>query len=194
MDLQTIADIPFRSPLAEKEQLDATHPVALSDLSGRAVIEIRGDEAARVLRGVYDDDIPHAFGGVTVTADGALVRITDERFVLVGGHPDGGDAMDRIADAADGTHITVTDRTHGQGHMLLRGPDAANVLSKVCGLDFAERSFPDRHAAYSTLAKVRALLLRLDEEDTPAYHILVDYSLAAYTWDVVSDAMREFHE
>jgi sarcosine oxidase gamma subunit len=35
------------------------------------------------------------------------------------------------------------------------------------------------------------LIVRLDEP-TPAYHLVVDRSLAAYVWAALTDAMQEF--
>ena len=61
--------------------------------------------------------------------------------------------------------VTVTSITHGRCGMLLVGSDAARVLRKVCGLDFSDKQFSDLHAAQTSLAKVRTLIIRADIRD-----------------------------
>ena len=173
MVLKTTSDIPFTSPLAGKTARGSQDEVALKDLSGQPVHHIR----ARALHGG-----PDAVGDVAEVDGGVLARVAHDAWILLG-EPESVTGESRI---------TITDVTHGRGHMLLTGARAADVLPKVCGLDFSDEAFPDRYAAHGSLAKVRALLLRLDEGATPAYHILVASSFAAYVWDVVDDAMGEF--
>jgi sarcosine oxidase, subunit gamma len=88
--------------------------------------------------------------------------------------------------------VTLTDITHGRAGIALVGTQARDVLAKVCGLDFSDRTFLDKHAAQTSLAKVRALIIRDDEDSLPIYKLFVDRSLASYVWDVVYDAAQEF--
>ena len=48
----------------------------------------------------------------------------------------------------------------------------------------------DISTAQNSLAKVRTLIIRADVDETPAYGLFVDRSLAQYVWGVVYDAGR----
>ncbi len=197
MILKSTSKLPFTSPLARivgpltAGALDADHSVGLTDLSGQILLHVQGFDATRVLQEMYND-VPETVGAVALTGDGALAHTTTDEFVLLAHTSESGDAVYRIHAVSKDALMTVTNITHGCGHMLLVGIHAADVLSKICGLDFADIAFPNLHATYSSLAKVRALVMRLDKADASAYHIIVDYSLAAYIWDVIFDAMGEF--
>ena len=94
--------------------------------------------------------------------------------------------------SSEGDVLTVTDLTHAYGHLLLIGDFAADVLAKVCGLNFSDEAFPNQHIKQSSLAKVRASIIRHDQNDVSAYHLLVGYPVTAYVWDVLFDAAQEF--
>lgn len=195
MPLSTFSSIPPVSPL-EKVAQPTVAPIsmaqiALTDASHQGVIDIRGQAAEQVLRTLYDD-VPDATGKVTLIRDGALARLRPDQFALLLEQYENRDALKRLEEAVDEIGVTVTDVTHGRAIMLLSGAKAAAALPKVCGLDFHNSAFPDLHAAQTSLAKVRTLILRLDEDSVPAYHLVVERSLGAYVWGVVYDAIREY--
>ncbi len=152
-----ISGILYTSPLAMKT------PIAhLADQSGTRLRHMRG----------Y---LPAAAVGSVTEQDGALVaRVRPDLAIVIGGEQQ-----------VDGEGLTVSDVTHGHGHMVLTAQNAQAVLSKICGLNFSDHAFPTMHAAYSSVAKVRTLIVRTDD----AYHLLVGASYAAYLWDVVADAL-----
>lgn len=190
MATPTAADLPIQSPLSESSTGIAGR-VLLEDLSGqRTLLDLRGD-ANPALRRVFGA-VPAAPGGVLVDQDRAVVCLRPDHLIAM---TDRGDSAALIADLRGGEAdppITITDITHGRGVMCLGGPRAADVLPKLCGLDFRDRIFPDLHAAQTSYAKVKTLLIRRDMDGHPAYLIVVDRSHAQYAWDVTADAMGEF--
>jgi len=98
----------------------------------------------------------------------------------------------RIAASPHSGLLTVTDVTHAHGLLQLVGPHAPDVLPKLCGLDSDDAMFPDRHVSQTSLAKIAALILRLDVSGGRAYWVMVERSLAAYVWETVWAAMQEF--
>jgi heterotetrameric sarcosine oxidase gamma subunit len=201
MALTTTAhDIPFRSPLAGMLDNYATGSaeqartrVGLADASGRGLLRVRGREADSALRPIWNN-APAAVGDVARVEEGALARLRADEFLFMGLNPSAeiGPLEARIAAAPHSGVLTVTDVTHGFGLLRLVGRRAPDVLPKLCGLDFADAAFPDCHAAQTSLAKITALIARLDESSSPAYWVMVERSLAAYVWDTVWAAMREF--
>jgi heterotetrameric sarcosine oxidase gamma subunit len=190
MATPTTADLPIQSPLSESSTGIAGR-VLLEDLSGRrALLDLRGD-ANPALRRVFGA-VPDAPGGVLVDQHRAVARLRPDHLIAA---TEPGDAAALVGDLRGGgpDHpITITDITHGRGVLRLGGAYAAGVLPKLCGLDFRSRAFPDRHAAQTSYAKVKALIIRQDADEGPAYLIIVDRSHAQYVWDVTLDAMGEF--
>ena len=189
MTLQTTADLPFTSPLAHtlREQTalspaQAYDTVGLADLSGQMLWHVRGANVEAAL-----SDVPPSVGDVTMSDDGLLARLRGDTALVIGAG-----AADLSSTIDENSLLTVTDITHGRGHLLLIGKRAPDVLPKVCGLDFDSRAFPNDHVAQSSLAKTRTTIIRHDRESVPAYHLIVGTSLAAYVWDIVFDAMSEF--
>lgn len=175
--------LPYRSPIAAPPVRSAN--ITLTDLSGQGLIDIRGRDPGGIFQSIR-------IGEVKQVENGILIRLTPEQFMLlVDGKTDS--AVARLkTESGEGARVTITDMTHGYGQMRLSGEYAQDVLPKICGLDFADAEFPNQHAAQSSLAKVRTLIVRLDEGNLPAYRLVVGSSLAAYVWDVVTDAMQEF--
>jgi sarcosine oxidase subunit gamma len=186
----TAADLPIQSPLGESSTGIASH-VLLEDLSGqRALLDLRGD-ANPALRRVFGT-VPAAPGGVLVDQDRTVACLRPDHLIAATGHGDSAALMADLRGGGPDHPITITDITHGRGVLRLGGPRAVDVLPKVCGLDFRASAFPDLHAAQTSYAKVKALIIRQDEDGQPAYLIVVDRSHAQYVWDVTADAMGEF--
>jgi len=74
----------------------------------------------------------------------------------------------------------------------LGGPRAADLLAKLCGVDLRPRSFANLAIAQTSLAKMSAIITRVDAGGTPEYHVLADTAAASYLWGCVLDAGHEF--
>jgi heterotetrameric sarcosine oxidase gamma subunit len=200
MASRAASEISFRSPLAgildsypigSLEQVRSR--VGLADAAGHGLVRIRGLSAESALRSVWDA-VPAATGEVTSVREGALARLRPDEFLFMALTPSAeiGALATRIAASPHSELLTVTDVTHGHGLLQLLGPRAPDVLPKLCGLDFDDAVLPDRHVAQTSLAKIAALILRLDVSSNRAYWIMVERSLAAYVWETVWAAMQEF--
>lgn len=191
MVLTTFADLPIASPLTaepsnlppEQQAHAARAGGGLGEIGDRALLHLRGSGIEEAL-GLGEMKI----GAVRAVDDGLLIRLRRDEFVLLTGA--GEAALAHLTQMIDAQPITLTDITYGRCGILLVGARAADVLPKVCGLDF--RQFPDRYAAQTSLAKVRTLIVRADIDGVPAYGLFVDRSLAAYVWEIVADAAQEF--
>jgi heterotetrameric sarcosine oxidase gamma subunit len=162
--------------------------VGLAAVNDRGLLNIRGRAAPALLQGHYGVDL-HGVGVVQPVPDGVLACLRPDGFVLL--TPTIHAAQAALEATAGAGLLTLTDLTHGRSFMLLAGRHATDVLAKVCALDFSDRQFPDCHAAQTVLAKVRALIIRVDAEGVPAYSLIVDRSLGPYVWGVVA-AAQEF--
>lgn len=186
--LTTFSDLPIASPLVgigAHPALPDADTLCLLELTRRGLLHIRGVEAEAALQ------VPGLnIGGVAVQPDGLLIRTRRDEFSLLTRTPQ--KSLAWLEHAVGARRVTLTDITHGRCALLVRGHAAPEMLTKVCALDFSNPHFPNMHAAQSSLAKVRTLIVRADVAQTPAYALVVDRSLAAYLWGVVFDAMHEF--
>jgi heterotetrameric sarcosine oxidase gamma subunit len=165
--------------------------VRLDDLTEHlALLHVQGSGALDVLAQAFGDG-PRLPGAVSDGGTALLAALrTDVAAVLV--PPSQAGSIARQMTALAGKQITLLDLSHGRALMALSGPHAAAVLARLCALDFGERAFPNRHAAQTSLAKVRALVVRAGDEATPRYLLAVDRSHGAYVWAALTDAMEEF--
>ncbi len=176
-------NLPYISPISTPAVQSSAG--SLTDVSGRGLIDIRGRDLGGIFQTIR-------IGEVKCIDKGILVRLTPEQYMLLDANVDV--AGKWLQMEAGATRATITDMTHAYGQLRLVGEGARDLLPKICGLDFADSAFPNQHSAQSSLAKVRTLIVRLDDENIRTYHLIVSVSLAAYVWDVVADAMQEFSE
>ena len=183
--------VPERFGDGAAEARAALEGVALGDETPRAKLLVQGDEAAGVVVASTGLAAPRGgeVSGGRVTACGLRPDL-----LLVAAGPGEGEsvlaALERSADAAPGL-VTVTDVTHGRFEYRIVGPRAPRLLSKVCGLDFDDSVFPDRRARQTSVARVKALVVRADAGDLPAYRVLGGRAPGAYVWDILMEAGAE---
>lgn len=164
----------------------------LVDETGRGLILIQGRAGGEVLAALGVEE-PAAVGAGQRAGDLAVYRLRPDQLLLL--TPPGGEAMAlaALSDAAGAADqpITVTDLTHGRAVLRLSGAAAAELLSRLCALDFHPAQFPDGAARQTSLAKTAQLIIRDDEGQTPAYYLIGARSLGAYLWGALLDAGRD---
>lgn len=86
----------------------------------------------------------------------------------------------------------AVDLTHVRSMFRLTGSDAADLMNRVCALDFGDAMFPNGAAARTLFAGVATEIVRDDEEGQPSYLLLPSSSFKTYLLDVIRDAGAEF--
>lgn len=76
---------------------------------------------------------------------------------------------------------------------LLAGPRSRDILSKLTSLNVSDPAFPNGASGQSSLAHVRAMLLRQDLPAVPAFLLLVTRDYGEFVWEAVLHAGHEFH-
>jgi heterotetrameric sarcosine oxidase gamma subunit len=87
--------------------------------------------------------------------------------------------------------ITVTEVTHANAELWLIGPHSAELLGRLCSLDFYASQFPNGAAKQSSVAKTTQLIIRQDRGGLPAYALIGPRSLASYLWQTVFEAGKD---
>lgn len=179
----------FQSPIAAPERAAAeSGRLRLADVSGAPVISMQGDVSAALQTHV--STLPANPGDVVAAGDGLLARLTPTELILFG--TTAGATLPAAGALGDPPNGYATDVTHGQAVLKLAGPDAAEALSKICGLDFYPTVFPSMQAKQTSAAKTKTLVVRCDEGEMPVYYLLVARPFGRYFWDILWDAGQEF--
>jgi heterotetrameric sarcosine oxidase gamma subunit len=174
----------------EAELRGAREAVVLADLSASTKILVEGERAAEVVQAALNVDATALPVGVGLDAGAfGAYRLRQDQ-VFVHGTPEQADLMAALQRSAGSGRpfTTVTDLTHGRAEVAVIGPQAAELLSRLCGLDFSEASFPNLNARQSSVAKTSQLILRHDRAGIPAYALIGDRSLGAYLWQTALQA------
>jgi 4-methylaminobutanoate oxidase (formaldehyde-forming) len=180
----------------EAETRASRDQVALGDNAPYGRITLDGEAAETILRRLWSTP-PLTIGqGVEVPGTEGqpplqIYRLRHDRFfvrVLQPGADEG--VFQRLAEAARQAArlVTITDYSHGWAELALIGPASGELLSRLCGLDFHPRAFPDRSARQTSLAKTAQLIVHSDLAGLPSYALIGGRSLAVYLWETMMEA------
>ena len=176
----------FESPVATATaptlRMSSENILVLTDESATPKVLVRGatDTAAALA-------LDAAFG--TSRSQGSLL-ICGQRpteWLIVGD-----DAVAYVAGLDQAGHVSVVDHTHARALFRLTGAASAQVLEKVCGLDWADSMTPDGAVVSASVAKVVCDIARNDFDGNRSYRIACDRSFGQYLFDVLLDAGAEF--
>jgi sarcosine oxidase subunit gamma len=109
-----------------------------------------------------------------------------DEWLVVSPAPD----MPPLATALAGHAASIVDVSDLRAVFQLAGPMSRDVLCKGCSVDLHPRAFATGAVALTALARVRVILHQLDQ--TPAYDVYVERSVAGYMRDWLCDAMGEY--
>lgn len=91
---------------------------------------------------------------------------------------------------ADGAYLVPRQDSHFW--FLVTGQEVASMFAKLCAVDLREKVFENHAIAQTSVARTNAIIIRDDQADVPAYHLLGDSASAGYMWDCFLDAMAEW--
>jgi heterotetrameric sarcosine oxidase gamma subunit len=96
------------------------------------------------------------------------------------------------ADAAGDEFVSTTDLTHGRALMRITGPDAADLLARLCGTDLEDDMAPDGAALRSAVAGVATDIIRddivHDGAGVPSYLLHCERSSGQYLFGALVSA------
>lgn len=177
----------------EEEAARARDGVAICDVSASGKLGLRG-EAVESLAMKLTGRTPPALGRAAwERVDGATVlacrRAADEMLWLTTAaeHAAVADVLTRTVDAAGCVH--VTDLTSAFAGVDLLGPALGTLLERVVAVDLA--ALPTLGLVQGELARVHAILLRLDRPALPVVRVLVPRESGDFVWHALGDAGRE---
>jgi heterotetrameric sarcosine oxidase gamma subunit len=92
------------------------------------------------------------------------------------------------ADSAPEEFVSVVDLTHGRALMRITGPDAADLLARLCGADLHDDMAPDGAALRSAVAGVATDIIRDDRAEVPSYLLHCERSSGQYLFGALVSA------
>ena len=169
--------------------------LGVADLSPLPRVGLRGP-GAREWLAAQGVDLPEEPNRARVQPDGSIAITRSWTEVLVLGRIRGADSLcARLeAGAADAQRARAypLPRFDGMFWFALTGASAVDCLAKLCGVDMRESAFPVGSVAQTSLARLNAVIVRIELGDTPVFHLLGDSASAEYAWASLLDAMQEF--
>ncbi len=187
------AAIPMR--YREDGEEDAAKELGIADLSTLPRLGFKGKAVLSQMntRGVILDFRPNR---TFRQKEGMLAAVLAMTEVLLLS-PLSGDApalakleTDWSIDKAEGAYPVPRQDSHFW--FMITGRQAASMFSKICAVDLRPKHFPDLAVAQTSIARSNAIVIRDDQGETPAFHLLGDSASAGYMWDCLLDAMAEW--
>ncbi len=178
----------------EQERAALLDTGGICDVSDTGKLMVQGTEALaglRTLLGVetLSPGSVHAWaehGGDSPVTVAALTP--DEALVICAPHEEAlvGDAVEKALNGC--AHVTGVTST--RAGVLVMGPRAQRVLSRIVEFDTDPRAFPDGACAQGRAAGTHVLLMRTDAFGIPVYDLCVTRDHAEHLWDALLAAGR----
>lgn len=87
-------------------------------------------------------------------------------------------------------YLLPRDQSHSW--FLLTGKHTIQMMSKICGVDLADKATPHHGVVQSSVARVNHIIIKDNIANTECIHLLSDSTFAEYMWFCLLDAMQEF--
>ncbi|MDQ4036975.1 MAG: sarcosine oxidase, partial [Actinomycetota bacterium] len=168
----------------------AAASVLITDVSGLAKFGIKAEPD-----GTVAEELGTEFGRTNAVADRSLVVGSGPGEWIVLAEPDvSADVLAMLESAASGSAglASVVDLTHGRALIRLTGLRCADLLAKVCGIDFSDDLTPNGSALRTSVAKLVTDVVRDDQDDVPSYLLHCERSSGKYLFEALVDAGAEF--
>ncbi len=136
-------------------------------------------------------DIP--FGRAAKDEHGTLViGSAPGEWLLLSAPGTAAEVVERLEEISDEEMVSIFDAIHGRALVRITGARAADLLSKVCAIDFSEAFTPNGAAFRSSVAKVVTDVVRDDQNGEISYLLYCERSSGQYLFGALLDAGGEF--
>lgn len=191
------------SPIQGAEHLETRNNVALFDLTGLSIIEVKGTGAAHFVNYLCSNQMDVAVGRVIYTTwltptggvkrDLAVARVAPDNFWMFVGEGTLPQDLAWVRQHAptDGS-VTVTDISNSYTALGLWGPNARKILQKVTQTDISNEAFPYFTAQWLEIGLTPVLALRISYAGELGWELHFPIDMALPVWDLLWEAGREF--
>lgn len=170
--------------------------LGLADLSPLPRTGFKGKEAIAWLR-TQDLEIGDTNNRAYSQPDSSLIARLGDTDALVLGNVFGTDdrckRLENTWQSTQPARCFQVPRRDASAWFLITGQRASQMFAKICGVDLRLAKFPNGSIAQSSIARMNAIAIRADIDETPAFHLLFDSASADYMWTCLKDAIAEFN-
>jgi len=171
--------VPLRTSAASLRIIDCT---------AVAKVLIRAEPTAEAVSAI---GVP--FGRTQRSEDGYLITGSGPGEWVLFGPPDTAPDLIRHAERLlPSAFVSVVDISHGRALVRLVGPNATQVLAKVCAIDFSDAVTANGSALRSMVAHIVTDIVRDDQGGVNSYLLHCDRSFGQFLFDALLDAGEEF--
>lgn len=192
----------FWSPIQGAEHLETRNNVALFDLTGLSILELKGEAATSYLDYLCSNKIQTEIGKVVYTCmltpkagikrDLAVMRMARDCYWLFVG--EGTLPLDRdwVLCNAPTSGLHISDISNSYTALGLWGPNARKVLEKVTTADLSNEAFPYFSGRWIDIGMNKALALRVSYAGELGWELHFPFDAALAIWDELWEAGRSF--
>jgi sarcosine oxidase, subunit alpha len=195
------AAVSLQDHCVEQEYRAVRERVGIIDVSTLGKIEVKGNDAGRLLDLVFTHNFSTLpIGRVrysvlcdelgTIVDDGTISRMDEQRYFLTTttGNVDFVHQWLEWWAAALGWKVSITNLTAGLASMNVAGPMARGILQKLTDCDLSTASFPYMDWRQASVAGVPATLMRIGFVGEMGWEIMVAAEYGGYVWEQVLQA------
>ena len=194
----------YWSPIQGAEHIETRENVAVFDLTGLSIIEVRGSEAVGYLDYLCSNKMDVAIGKTVYTTwltskggvkrDLAVTRMSvDSYWLFVGEGTLPQDLAWVEQHAPQDDSVCVSDISNSYTALGLWGPNARKVLEKVTSADVSHEGFPYFGAKWIDVGMAKVLALRVSYAGELGWELHFPMDAALPVWDCLWEAGREFN-
>lgn len=190
-NLSAVPDL-RRSMVSDSSTISDTG-IQMKDLSVQSRVGFRGKGALNFLKenGFSTPDKPNQ---AKMTEQGVcILRLSNTEFWLIDMSNDNHELIQNVELASDGVaDVYCLYCQHSHGAFVISGASIANMFAKVCAVDLSINSFAEGAIAQTSVARVNAIIVRMEGDKNNAFLVLSDSATAEYLWHSLADAASEF--
>ncbi|HIG66329.1 MAG TPA: sarcosine oxidase [Porticoccaceae bacterium] len=182
----------------QRTELDQARSMAICDLSTLSRTGFKG-AGAPIWAESQGVKLPDRANRAIVQPDGCLVaKLSDQELLILSDILAKSHQVTALGEQSTSDHLENDTQTYllprGDSHcwLAVTGNQAAEMFSKVCGVDLRSHKFALGNIAQTSVAKTNAIVIRQDLGQTLSYFILCDISATEFLWDCLLDAMQEY--
>ena len=200
---------PWQRPISygapQDECLAVRHRVGIIDVSTLGKLDIRGQDAGKLLDKVYTHHFSNLRVGriryglmcsdnSTILDDGTVTRLADDRYFVTTttGNVDLIEEWFTWWNAGTNMCAHITNVTSNYAAVNVAGPRARETLRKLTDIDLDPSAFGYMRSAQGVVAGVPAIMLRIGFVGETGWEVHVPSEYGEYLWDAIMDAGNEF--
>ena len=191
-EFEQIGDTLLVSNYGSSEEIAQAKSLALIDLSTLPRTGFKGAGATTwaTSQGVKIPERPNL--ALLQKDQSLVVRLSHQELLILSNIDPLSTQIERLDMMAVGPQTYTLPRADSHCWLAVTGSQAAEMFSKVCGVDLRPHKFANNAVAQTSVAKASAIVVRHDLGTTHCFYVLTDVSAAEFLWDCLIDAMLEY--